>query len=181
MTWRDVTVDGWRMTDDVTWRDVLLFIRLRVVGALCRWYFEMFLQMDISRGPLLLKILILIFCTPLVVICAKMSQYEHLSSVVVVEKKKSSEFVFSPTKMTARENDSYLTEGNENLSTSVFIKKTKILSRKNNYREKNLNRKKIPYFFGRKFDFFLLLFFVEKVSFHHLIVATNRLAPFLWP
>ena len=46
----------------------------------------MFLQLGISRARLLLKILILIFCTPLVVICAKMSQYELLSSVVVVDK-----------------------------------------------------------------------------------------------
>ena len=73
--------------------EILGFIRLRVVVETCRWNFEMFLQMDISSGRLLLKILILIFCTPLVVICAKMSQYEHLSSVVVMQ---NMDFFFQP-------------------------------------------------------------------------------------
>ena len=60
--------------------------------------------------------------------------------------------------MTARENDSYPTKGNENLSTSIFIEKTKILSRKNNYREKNLNRKKFHIFLVENLIFFITLF-----------------------
>ena len=46
-----------------------------------------------------------------------------------LSKKEIISFFFSPTKMTARENDAYLTEGNENLSTKFFYENL-ILSEK---------------------------------------------------
>ena len=68
-------------------------------------------------------------------------------------------------------------EKNIDFRFSRFFSEKKISDEK-----KNIIEKKI--WIEKKFEnfiFSLKLFFVEKVSFHHLIVATNRLTPFLWP